>query len=394
LIAHCNSSERQYRLWYSVGFALRCLVLILITTTAQPLRAEYQNPILKILLYSTSAGAVLSNERGLTLSQDGKQIGIVNSIRVTPSGRSRLLLNKKLPVKGRLKISAQGETTIQNTSQQNRRRYLGTFEIIPYAGGLHLINLIPTESYLEGVLNAEISTKWHVEVVKAQAVVSRTFALFKREKRLQKSWHLSSGHFDQVYHGADIADQRGNLAIRATKGIVVSYQGHLAQTFYHSNSGGMTEDPDRIWQTGLPYLKVKSVPFGKSDPRYYWETVIPNWEMGKILKKAGIRSGEIEEIFISKRTSSKRVFELTFIGEADSKLSGYAFRKASGYKRIQSLLFDVTRVPNGFHFQGRGNGHGVGLSQWSAKEMAERGYKYNEILYFFYQNIELMRLQG
>ncbi|MBT7888109.1 MAG: hypothetical protein HN580_03745, partial [Deltaproteobacteria bacterium] len=69
-------------------------------------------------------------------------------------------------------------------------------------------------------------------------------------------------------------------------------------------------------------------------------------------------------------------------------------RKASGYKKIQSLLFDVTRVSGGFRFNGKGNGHGVGLSQWSAKEMAENGFKYHEILYYFYQNIELMRHKG
>lgn len=387
-------SKRHERVGFFARFVLTCFILILIISSARSLQAEYRNPVLKVLLFSSSSGAVLSNTKGLTISQHGKKIGTVQSILITPSGRSRLLLNKKLPVEGRLKITAQGETTIQNSGQLYRRRYLGTFEILPFAGGLHLINHIPTELYLEGVLNAEISTKWHMEVVKAQAVVSRTFALFKREKRLQQPWHLSAGHYDQVYKGTDIADERGKSAIRATYGIVVGYQGDLAQTFYHSNCGGMTEDPGRIWQTGLPYLNVKSVPYGKSDPRYYWETVIPYWEMGKILKKAGSRIGEIEEILISKRTSSERVFELTFIGEADAKLSGYAFRKAIGYKRIQSLLFDVTRVSDGFRFKGRGNGHGVGLSQWSAKEMAESGYKYHEILYFFYHNIELMRHQG
>ena len=233
-----------------------------------------------------------------------------------------------------------------------------------------------------------------MEVVKAQAVISRTFALFKRERRLQKHWHVSSDHYDQVYKGADIADERGRAAIRATFGIVVGYQGRLAQTFYHSNCGGMTEDPVRIWQTRLPYLKVRSVPYGKLDPRYYWETIIPDWEMSRILKKAGIRIGEVEDISIIKRTSSNRVFEMSFYGEKKTRLSGHAFRKASGYKKIQSLLFDITRVSGGFRFTGQGNGHGVGLSQWSAKEMAEKGLKYHEILYYFYHNIELMRHKG
>ena len=375
-------------------FTLKSFVLILITTFAQSLQAEYRNPVVKILLFSSSAGVFLSNTDGLNLSQNGRNLGTVKSIRVAPGDPSHLLINNKQSAKGSLMIIAQGKTSIQDTRHRNQRRYLGAFEIRPFAGGLRLINHIPMELDLEGVLNAEISTKWHMEVVKAQAVISRTFALFKRERRRQHPWHVSADHFDQVYKGSDIADERGKAAIRATYGIVVGYQGRLAQTFYHSNCGGMTEDPGRIWKSRLPYLKVRTVPYGKRDPRYYWETTIPVWDMGKILKKAGIRIGEIEDINISKRTSSNRVFELTFFGEADAKLSGYAFRKASGYKKIQSLLFDVTRVSGGFRFNGKGNGHGVGLSQWSAKEMAENGFKYHEILYYFYQNIELMRHKG
>ncbi|MFH2131452.1 MAG: SpoIID/LytB domain-containing protein [bacterium] len=364
------------------------------TTALRSLEAAYQNPVLKVLLFSSSAGVAISSSQDLTVSDDHNRLGTAKNLLVTPASQSRLLINQKLTVTGNLLITARGETTIQDMNTRQRRKYLGTFEIRPYAGGLHLINHIPTESYLEGVLNAEISTKWHMEVVKAQAVISRTFALFKREKYSQLPWHLTAGHYDQVYKGSDIADERGKAAIQATQGIVVGYGGHLAQTFYHSNCGGITEDPVRIWQNPLPYLKVKPVPYGERDPRYHWEARITDWEMEKILNKARIRTSGIEDIIISKRTSSSRVLELTFIGERNSTLSGYDFRKAGGYKRIQSLLFDITRIPGGFHFKGRGNGHGVGLSQWSAKEMAEKGYKYHEILYYFYHNIELIRHQG
>jgi len=386
-------SNRQQ--WISVfaWFIIQCFTLILATAFSQTLQAEYRNPILKVLLFNSSAGVQLSNSGGLRVSHNGKGLGTAKTVRISPRDQTHLLINNKLTVKGNINITARGKTRVQEINKRSSRRYLGDFEIRPMARGLRLINHIPTESYLEGVLNAEISTKWHMEVVKAQAVISRTFALFKRKKRLQYPWYLSSDHYDQVYKGTDVADERGRAAIRATYGIVVGYQGRLAQTFYHSNCGGMTEDPGRIWQTKLPYLKVRSVPYGNRDPRYYWETVIPDREIGRILKKAGLRSGEVGDINISKRTSSNRVFELTFFGETDAKLSGYAFRKASGYKKIQSLLFDITRVPGGFRFKGQGNGHGVGLSQWSAKEMAENGDKYHEILYYFYHNIELMRYQ-
>ncbi len=383
-----NRFNANHKVWLFIAFTLGTLL------KCGSLHAAYKNPLLKVLLFSSSDGIYLSNDQGLTLSSKGTIIGTGNKVLIIPDSKTVLIVNNTLSVKGILNISTSGETNVLNLKSKKQRRYLGNFEVRPFKEGAHLINHIPTESYLEGVLNAEISTRWHMEVVKAQAVISRTFALYKRKKRLLDPWHLSSGHYDQVYKGSDIADDRGRAAIRSTTGIVVGYKGHLAQTFYHSNCGGKTADPGKIWQYQLPYLKVQPVPFGKNDPRYHWETTITDREMKRILKKMGLPTAVFNEIIISKRTSSNRVFELSVIGQKTSKVSGYAFRKASGYKRIQSLLFNFKRIPGGFHFKGKGNGHGVGLSQWSAKEMAEEGYKYHEILFYFYRDTELMRHQG
>jgi stage II sporulation protein D (peptidoglycan lytic transglycosylase) len=369
------------------------LILILVSGTTYPLQAAYQNPILKVLLFDSTAGLFISNPNGLTLSRNGIVFGSAERVMVTPDDPRRLLINKKLKIDGFITVTTTGETSVLNLDSHLKRRYLGTFTIRPFKGGLHLINHIPTESYLEGVLNAEISTRWHMEVVKAQAVVSRTFALFKRQKQSQHPWHLSSGHYDQVYKGTDIADERGKSAILATSGIVVGFRGKLAQTFYHSNCGGMTADPGNVWQYRLPYLKIRKVPFGNKDPRYHWQATIKNQELVSILKRAGVPINHVGTFAISKRTRSNRVHELTITGSTNRTLSGNGFRKAAGYKRIQSLLFDINRIPGGFQFRGTGNGHGVGLSQWSAKEMAEEGYKYHEILYYFYEGIELMRHQ-
>lgn len=361
------------------------------TVCSGTLSAAYRNPILKVLLFSGSRGVYLYNPRGLALSNSGRPLGAGAKVLVTPKPGGGLLVNNRQSAGPTLRIAARGKTRVINLSENKKRHYLGDFDVQSFEKGFHLVNLVPTESYLEGVLNAEISTRWHMEVVKAQAVISRTFALFKREKHIRKPWHLTAGHFDQVYKGTDIADERGRAAIQATTGIVVGFKGQLAQTFYHSNCGGRTADPGNIWKYQLPYLKVKPVPFGTKDPRYHWEITLSSRELEAIINRTGLVSGPIKDLQVSRRTPSSRVHELTIVGDQTRTVSGPAFRRASGYRTIQSLIFDIERVPGGFRFKGRGNGHGVGLSQWSAKEMAEAGYKYHQILYYFYHDIELMR---
>jgi len=297
-------------------------------------------------------------------------------------------------VTGAFMIDSRGPIELRTSGVETTRRYLGSIEVRPQVRGVAVINHVPTETYLEGVLNAEISTDWHIEVVKAQSVISRTFALHKRSARSRQDWHLSSGQYDQVYLGMNIADARGRLAIQSTRGVVVAFEGKLAQTFYHSNCGGTTEDPAHVWRVSLPYLRSIPIPYGQSDPRFHWEAALADGEIVTILRQAGVKIGRVEEIQIIQRTPSERVSQLSFMGDQVAILSGYDFRRLAGYKRVQSLLFDLVRVPGGFYLKGRGNGHGVGLSQWAAKEMAERGYTYADILHYFYQDVELRLFGG
>jgi len=353
--------------------------------------AEYSNPTLKVLLFKSSSPVLVKSANQLSVKEFDLYRDENIQIRIKPASSNKINFNNRLLVKGSLVISSGGIIEITKQVGNFSRRYKGSIEFKPYRGGMYIINHIPIESYLEGVLNAEISTDWPIEVVKAQSVISRTYALHKREKRVEAAWHLSSGHFDQVYNGADISDQRGRFAIRKTRGIVVTHNKKLAQTFYHSNCGGMTEDPGNIWKSKLPYLKIKSVPFGQDDPRYYWKTTISDKAMKRILRKGGISVKNLKDVYISQRTLSKRAFELVLVGDSIKKMTAYDFRKQAGYQKIQSLLFNIIRVPGGYYFEGKGNGHGVGLSQWSAREMAQSGYNYKEILNFFYSGIKLSR---
>lgn len=356
--------------------------------------AEYTNPLIKVLLLKTSSGVIVENSNRLKIDDVDLFESERNSVIIRPSRNAKAVLNKRVITQDSFWISGEGTIKIQEIRALSSRNYRGLIEIKPYENGLYIINHIPLESYLHGVLNAEISTKWHVEVVKAQAVISRTFALYKRQNRLNDIWHISASQFDQIYKGANIEDEKGRKAIVATQGVVVSYQGKLAQTFYHSNCGGMTENPSDIWNSSFPYLNVKSVPYGSSDPRFHWKTNIADWEIKDILSQAGISLKQIRTISVSRYTSSGRAGTLTISGNEERSLKASDFRRLAGYQRIQSLFFEIIRIPGGFHFKGKGNGHGVGLSQWSAKEMAEAGYKYQQIIQFFYKNTQLGYYNG
>ena len=371
-------------------------IAVLLLYTTPTVWASYSDPTLKVLLFKSSSTVTLKNRDGLQTGNalSGKRRN--QSMTIRKSGTNRLMLNNRQTVDGVLRVTAKGIIQVMKSGTRNGRKYHGMIEIRPYSRGLYVINHIRTETYLEGVLNAEISTQWHMDVVKAQAIIARTYALFKRRARNNKWWHLTSGSRDQNYMGANMVDKKGKRAIRETKGIVVHYRGQLAQTFYHSNCGGVTEDPAALWRFSLPYLKVKIVPYGQADPRYNWRYTMNQWDIRRILKKARLnRKGRVRNIYVTDRTASNRAAELAFVGDyGEEFMNASQFRRLAGYDKIQSLLLDVVKTADGFYFEGYGNGHGVGLCQWAAKEMAESGYRYEDILHYFYDGIRIRHHQG
>jgi stage II sporulation protein D len=364
-------------------------IITFILIFGSPLMA-YENPILKVLLFKTSSYIDLKSYYGMNVSvQNHKSRGDFK-VRFKYVGSKKISIDNRWQVIESIWIDGDDSIQVIRRGKQEGRRYRGKLELKPYRGGFYVINHIPIEKYLEGVLNAEISTDWDLDVVQAQAIISRTFALFKREQRLNKIWHVTAGYNDQVYLGENISDHRSRVAIDNTKGIVVNYQGKLAQTYYHSNCGGVTEDPANVWQFSLPYLKVKSVPYGQMDPRYFWEHLISFSELGRIASKAGINAYNINEFYIENRTESHRVGTVIFSnGNQSFRVEASQFRKLAGYGKIQSLLFDAIPTAKGYRFQGTGNGHGVGLCQWAAKEMAEIGFRFDDILRFFYTDTNI-----
>lgn len=275
----------------------------------------------------------------------------------------------------------------------NGKKYRGNIELHKDSGGISVINELPLELYLVGLINGEISSKWPVEAIKTQSVIARTYALYQKEKRKDQLYHLKSTTADQVYIGADSEDKAAYRAVKSTYGEVVSYNGALALTVYHSSAGGRTENSEDVWSEKFPYLRSVNSKHDALAPNYEWRFEIPRWTFREKLAKAGFTVGEIKKVKITKRTRSKRVKELVIYDKdrKKHKLKGEDVRRAIGYSLIKSTKFKVKYKRKKFIFYGSGSGHGVGLSQWGAKGMADAGYKYEKILRHYYKGTKIKK---
>lgn len=239
------------------------------------------------------------------------------------------------------------------------------------------------DEYLYGVVLAEMGTSYKVngktklvdiEALKAQAVAARTYAVYNINRSKNEDFDLTVTTNDQVYKDG-CSDAKIIEAVDSTSGQVITYNGEIICAYFYSASGGRTEVPENVWFSSLPYLKSVDDPYEPYiDGRTEWVARIPADKYGKI---------EILE-----RNENGRVQKLKIGDEIYSKNN---IRIKLGTLLIKSTWFDVSYDKNTdeYVFSGRGNGHGVGMSQYGAMGMAEAGFNYQEILKWYYNDIEL-----
>lgn len=299
-----------------------------------------------------------------------------------------LILNdaySKIPAKNE-KIarlgSAHGDLLLSGT------HYTGNIEVWRGNNGIYLINELPLEEYIKDVVAVEVKPEWDMEALKTQAVVSRTYALYHRKMNGGSSYHIASSVLNQVYKGKR-PDLRVSYAVENTNGEVLTYNGRPIEAFYHSTCGGKTEDAEEVFGKSYPFLKPVESPCTLS-PYSTWEREIPAKEIAQALNMSGIH-----DISIKSFTSTKRVKQLDITHHSGvSCVSATEFRKALGWTRLPSTNFTVRKQHETFIFEGKGYGHGVGLCQWCALEMAAEGKDYKEILTFFYPGTTLERYES
>ncbi len=275
----------------------------------------------------------------------------------------------------------------------NGKSYRGTTEVIASGKGLLVINEIGLEEYLVGLINCEISSRWPMEAVKAQAVIARSYALFQKEARKNSPYHLESTVLDQVYNGCDLEDGRAAAAVAATRNEVLIYDGKVAQAFFHSSCGGHTEASENVWGLKIPYLRGVECKSCAESPSSRWEVGLAYGKVESLLRSGGYQVRGVRAIRPVNRYQSGRIADLEVLSDQGSTfISAGVFRKLAGYSVIRSTDFEVGESDDGFDFRGNGYGHGVGLCQWGAKQMAEHGLSYREILLYYYPGVGLGKI--
>jgi stage II sporulation protein D len=273
----------------------------------------------------------------------------------------------------------------------NGREYPAPLDIVRSGEGLAVVNELPLEDYVVGVLRAEANEKWPIEMLRAQAIVSRTYAAHHRNLGAGKPYHIVASTAHQQYAGRVPATSPIWGAVRDTAGQVLLWEGEVFPAFYHTESGGYTEDPRMIFAArNMPALKPVRCDFSAGSPHFYWNLDVRLADLSDVLRKNDVDLGPVTAIDVTERTPSLRAATVTVHGARSSaRLRGNDFRRMVGYDTLKSTLFAVAVDGEWARFAGRGYGHGAGMCQWGAKGMAEQGYTARQILEFFYPGTSL-----
>jgi stage II sporulation protein D len=263
------------------------------------------------------------------------------------------------------------------------RWYRGRTQLVPNQKGIIAVNYVDLEQYLYSVLGGEMNGDWPQEALKAQAVAARSYALYKRETAGNRVYDLGSSTTWQVYRGLETESEGTQLAVDATANQVLTYNGKIILAVFHSSSGGHTENVEDIWTDALPYLR--GVPdYDRGTPEYQWTKSFSGSELSRLLGVGNITSLELE-----RTTTYGRVITVQVASDRGiHRLSGSKIAQALGLK---STRFTVNPTSTGFQITGYGFGHGVGLSQWGAYNLAQMGINYQQILSHYYQGTQLVK---
>lgn len=304
--------------------------------------------------------------------------------------------------------------------------YRGAIRVMksPQRWGLTVVNVVPVEEYLYGVVGKEMSPSWHREALKAQAVAARTYAISHKNYFASRGFDMTDDTSSQIYAGINGESPSVIAAVDATRGEILTYGGKPIDAFFCSTAGGWTENSENVWGSRIPYLRGVSDDSSRM-PSYRWSVTTTPEKLATNLTAAGKGVGKVRSITlsplgkrpmaVSDRGVSGRVLSMTVNGSAGSvRVTGNAFQSIYGLK---STLFDFSQggaVPDPdsgrkgrsatmtvkagvpITIYGYGWGHGLGMSQYGAYQMAqEHGSAdtyYRTILTHYYTGTRLEKL--
>ncbi len=264
-------------------------------------------------------------------------------------------------------------------------------EIRTEHGLLRIFLAVPLEDYVTAALAGESATFAHDESLKAMAVAVRTYAIRFRPRHAGEGFDFCDSTHCQTLNFQRTGPQV-RAAVTATRGELLWYQGSPAAAFYHQNCGGMLASAQESWpDLHEPYLKQQADPYCVRGAPLPWKAQISRKELENALRYQGLAvPARWDTLEIVSRTGSGRALRLAFRqGGADAQLISasslrFAIGRALGWNQVRSDLYETKTEGDIVIFTGRGGGHGIGLCQAGAEEMAREGQSYRQILAFYY----------
>ena len=275
------------------------------------------------------------------------------------------------------------------------RRVRGRIAVRVAGNHVQVLNRVGLEAYVASTVGGEMLASWPSEALRAQAVAARTYVLHEAAKRRGEDWDVWATETSQVYRGISAETDETRAAAKSTAGQILTFQGKPILAVFHSTAGGRTATAGEVWGEDLPYLRVVDVEEEDDAPHTYWRTEFSKNALAGVFEAAGIDVGVMTGLVVTRRTPSGRVGQIEVRGSTQAEsLGGDRLKTLVGVLGLRSTLFDVRATSDGFAFVGSGHGHGVGMSQWGARALAERGIPYQRILARFYPGTRLEKVKS
>ncbi|MCX7985905.1 MAG: SpoIID/LytB domain-containing protein [Bacteroidales bacterium] len=254
-------------------------------------------------------------------------------------------------------------------------------------GKLQTINAVDIDKYIAGVVEAEGGYKAHPEYYKTQAILCRTYAIGHLDRHIEENFHLCDGTHCQAYKGRSKTKYIVKAARDTHNEVVVDDDSILIIAAFHSNCGGMTENAENVWLIKKNYLQPVRDPYCLQGRNARWEFKLTTEKWSNYLINNGFKidKNQTPSSFNSLQLSRRQFYKI-----GNDSLS---FQKIRSDFKLKSAFFSIEAKEGFLIFQGRGYGHGVGLCQEGAMQMATLNYSYKEILQFYYPKIAIIDVQ-
>ena len=257
------------------------------------------------------------------------------------------------------------------------------------------VEVVPFEDYVVGVLAGEMPVNFELEALKAQAVAARTYVMKKMSDNKNEDYDIVDTVQNQVY----ISDQelqdkwkdkyqerinKVKTAVLETKGEYLSYNGKVIEAFFFSTSVGKTENSEDVFKQALPYLRSVDSTWDEEVSPVFNDS--KEYSLQEFYERLNLKYSDKIKVEVLNTTSTGRIKNI--------KINNKKFTGSEVYKNLnlRSTFFEINQIGSNVVINTQGYGHGVGMSQYGALAMAKKGYKYDEILKYYYQNVQIEKI--